>query len=294
MATLASVVVLVLVASWCCFIEGFAPAPAVKKNYFHHDNSVCPHADNGVPSSSYSLSPVLMSSSRCIRSKSKIWLSLPNTNDEEVDDDGSMDTIAEDEDEDNNDSQEQQAELTVPQRARVLAYRSTICVSALLLSAIAVFGSDFMAGTGLSGTSTIVSNSEMYLPVFAGCSLLLAPVDGDIARLASRFLSIVTIATGGAMIVLDSNNNTMAFALGILTLLVVNAREIYYFGISYKLEAVVALVSLPILLIAHLWPAYESLSSGTAAVSALAVGVLAFGKVFEPCGEDYFKSNTSV
>ena len=80
----------------------------------------------------------------------------------------------------------------------------------------------------------------------------------------------------------------MSNVLGIVSLCGISLREIYYFGLEYKWEAAVALVSLPLLLIGD----NENLSLVAVPLSALAVSVLAFSKVFEPCREDYVKSNS--
>ena len=68
-----------------------------------------------------------------------------------------------------------------------------------------------------------------------------------------------------------------------------------YFGVAYKWEAAVALICLPLLLLNS--NDYETLHSLAAplsalSVSVLSVSVLAVGKVFEPCKEEFVKTNS--
>lgn len=183
-------------------------------------------------------------------------------------------------------------DITVAERVRILTYRGSLCTSALLLSAEAILKSDFLSGSGLDGTLIEVL-AESYLPLAAGLSLLLAPAPEsiNIVKLSVGFAAMVLAGAQNLLPAPEELNETLtqlSNGFGIVFLCGISLREIYYFGLEYKWEAAVALVSLPLLLIGD----NENLSLVAVPLSALAVSVLAFSKVFEPCLEDYVKSNS--
>ena len=185
-------------------------------------------------------------------------------------------------------------------RIRILSYRTTLLASGLLLTTTAIFGSSFLSGTGVDGTS-VTSWADGLLPFAAGLAALLAPMPedglGKAARLATA--AIGAAAIGAALISsvggFDGGANTddigdVQRILSIVSLMAICLREIYYFGLAYKVEAVVALLTLPLLLVdADDYNLYPLLA---VSLCAMAVDVLAVGKVFEPCGEDYVRSNS--
>ena len=117
-------------------------------------------------------------------------------------------------------------------------------------------------GTGID-SSTFISIVDTYLPFISGLSLLLAPVSNRYTQVAVISLGLATCITGMTV-------------LGIISLMCICIREIIYFGLAYKWEAFISLISLPLLLISD---DYDMIA---APMSALAVSVLAVGKVFEP------------
>ena len=186
-------------------------------------------------------------------------------------------------------------EVTTGERIQVISYRLVLTSSALLLTSCAIFGSSFLSGTGIDGSS-VVESAEILLPLAAGLSVLLAPMPEGLLKVAATSLGLAAIATSGAagafatedasVMVLD-----LSRIFGISSLFAVCVREIYYFGLAFKVEAAVVMAVLPLLLREH-DAANDSVYPIAAAISALAVGVLAVGKIFEPCREDFVKSNS--
>ena len=187
---------------------------------------------------------------------------------------------------------QQEDNVSAVERTRVLSYRAALIPTSVLLSTVAIFDSSFLVGTGLDGTS-VVDMAEIYLPFAAGTSLLLAPVSDNDKYIqgAVILLGLITcvsaVAAGATDIEMVSN---AASVLGILSLMAVSIREIIYFGVAYKWEAAIALICLPLLLLNSY--DYETLHSFAAPLSALAISVLAVGKVFEPCKEEFVKTNS--
>lgn len=184
--------------------------------------------------------------------------------------------------------------VSVAELTRVLSYRAALISTSALLSTVAIFDSNFLVGTGLDGGTSIVNIAEMYLPFAAGMSLLLAPVsdDNNAIQGAVILLGLTTFASAIAAVTSDIGGIVLSSSsfLGILSLIAVSIREIIYFGIAYKWEAAIALISLPLLLLNS--NDYETLHSFAAPLSALTVSVLAVGKVFEPCKEEFVKTNS--
>ena len=127
-------------------------------------------------------------------------------------------------------------------------------------------------GTGID-SSTFLSIVDSYLPLASGLSLLLAPVSNRYIQVAMISLGLATCITGTKV-------------LSIISLMCICIREIVYFGLAFKWEAFISLIALPLLLISD---DYDMIA---APLSALAISVLAVGKVFEPIQEDYVKTNS--
>ena len=147
-------------------------------------------------------------------------------------------------------------------RIRVISYRSTLFISAILLTTSALFDSNFLMGTGID-SSTFISIVYNYLPFAAGLSLLLAPI-------SNRFIQVAVISLGLATCITGTK------VLSILSLMSICIREIVYFGLAFKWEAFISLISLPLLIISD---DYDLIATP---MSALAISVLAVGKVLEP------------
>ena len=188
---------------------------------------------------------------------------------------------------------QQEDNVTVIERTRVLSYRAALISTSALLSTVAIFDSNFLVGTGLDGTS-VVDMAEIYLPFAAGTSLLLAPAsdNNNAIQRAVILLGLATCVSGIASVTSDIGEIVLSSSsvLGIVSLVAVSIREIIYFGVAYKWEAAVALICLPLLLLNS--NDYETLHSLAAPLSALSVSVLAVGKVFEPCKEEFVKTNS--
>jgi len=163
-------------------------------------------------------------------------------------------------------------DVTILKRIRAISYRSTLFISAILLITLALFDSSFLDGTGVD-SSPFISIVDTYLPFATGLSLLLAPVSNRYTQVAAISLGLATCITGSKV-------------LSIISLMCICIREIVYFGLAYKWEAFISLISLPLLLISD---DYDMIA---APMSALAISVLAVGKVFEPMEEDYVKTNS--
>lgn len=163
-------------------------------------------------------------------------------------------------------------DVTIFKRIRAISYRSALFISSVLLITSAIFDSSFLDGTGID-SSTFVSIVDSYLPLASGLSLLLAPVSNRYTQVAIISLGLATCITGTKI-------------LSIISLMSICIREILYFGLAFKWEAFISLISLPLLLISD---DYDMIA---APLSALAISVLAVGKVFEPIQEDYVKTNS--
>ena len=163
-------------------------------------------------------------------------------------------------------------DVTILKRIRAISYRSTLFISAVLLITSALFDSSFLDGTGVDN-NFFISIVDSYLPFASGISLLFAPISNRYIQVAVISLGLATCITG-------------IKALSILSLMCICIREIVYFGLAYKWEAFISLISLPLLLVSD---DYDMIA---APLSALSISVLAVGKVFEPINEDYIKTNS--
>ena len=182
--------------------------------------------------------------------------------------------------------------ISLIQRVRVLFYRTILSVTSLLITVLAIFDSDILSGTGVDGAS-IIDWIESVLPLTAGMTVLLAPVP-NVGRAIFNFVGIISIVSAlpVASSILDTTGSgaveDIQRVLVALSLMSICAREIFYFGWAYKVEAIVALVALPLSLVMTSDPAVRF----SLPMCALAMDVLATGKVFEPCAEDFERSNS--
>ena len=182
--------------------------------------------------------------------------------------------------------------ISLTQRVRILFYRTVLSVTSLLITALAIFDSDILSGTGMDGAS-IIDWTESVLPLTAGMTLLLAPVP-NVGRATLNFVGIISIVSAlpVASSILETTGSgaveDIQRVLVALSLMSICAREIFYFGWAYKVEAIVALVTLPLSLVV----ASDQAVGFSLPMCALAMDVLATGKVFEPCTEDFERSNS--
>lgn len=181
--------------------------------------------------------------------------------------------------------------ISLIERIRILSYRTALSVSSLLITALAICSGDVLSGTGVDGSS-VVGWVESVMPLTAGMTILLAPVSNNFfSRVISNSLGIVTIASAIASIVFGAGSNfeDNQRVLVSLCLAGICIREIFYFGLAYKVEAAVALVALPFTLV---MTSDRQAAEISLPVCALAMDVLAAGKIFEPCIEDFERSNS--
>lgn len=202
--------------------------------------------------------------------------------------------------EDNNDEQPLQSirncedntenVVTVLERVRVLSYRAAIGASALLISFQAVGDSGFLEGTGVDITTILDEQSIITLPIVSGITLLLAPMPSNqVVKVGTTTLGGIAVLSGlGSSMLISSTDEVVpiSWSLAMLALIAINIREIWYFGISYKVECLIALCMLPLMLNLNNHIPF------TIPICALAMCVLAGGKVFEPCNEDLVRSNS--
>jgi hypothetical protein len=180
--------------------------------------------------------------------------------------------------------------LSLIERIQILSYRTALSASSLLIAALAICSGDVLAGTGVDGAST-VEWVESVTPLSVGITLLLAPIpNNDFGRVTLTSLGIVSVASVVASTVLEASSAVVDVqrVLVVLSLVSICIREIFYFGLAYKVEAVVALVMLPV---TFMMTSDQAIGISLP-VCALAMNVLAAGKIFEPCAEDFERSNS--
>jgi hypothetical protein len=173
-------------------------------------------------------------------------------------------------------------DLTPLQQVQILAYRSGLTSSAVLLSIHAIGDTTFWDGVGVSvdGISTVIEQTGYILPVVTGTSLALCPVPNQkVVQLGLSILGTLTVLSG-------SLTNEVAWVLTILSLVIISLREIYYFGFDYKQECGIVLCMSPFML--------DSSNQFPFAMPLCALGlsILAAGKIFEPFNEDLVRSNS--
>ena len=175
--------------------------------------------------------------------------------------------------------------MSAASSVQVLSYRATVGGSALLLTVLAVDDTSFLDGTGAS-IDALVERSAACLPFVCGASSLVCPLpDNGVVRLPVRALGGLTLVSGMAALQL-SVAQQYAWGLSLLSLMVVSAREMYYFGPEYKQECGITLFMLPLMLNLNERVPF------TTPLCALGCLVLAFGKLFEPLSEDLQKTNS--
>lgn len=181
--------------------------------------------------------------------------------------------------------------ISLIERIRILSYRTALSVSSLLITALAICSGDILSGTGVDG-SLVMGWVESVMPLTAGMTILLAPVPNNgSSRVISNALGIVTIASAitSALFGAGSSFEDVHRLLVSLCLASICIREIFYFGLAYKVEAAVALVALPFTIV---MTSSQEVVGISLPVCALAMDVLAAGKLFEPCMEDFERSNS--
>lgn len=169
---------------------------------------------------------------------------------------------------------------------QVLGYRAAVGGSALLLTVLAVDDTSFLDGTGAS-IDALVERSTACLPFVCGASSLVCPLpDNGVVRLSTRALGSLTVVSGILAALQLGVAPEYAWGLSLLSLMVVSAREMYYFGAEYKQECGMTLFALPLMLNVNERVPFAM------PLCALGCLVLAFGKLFEPLSEDLQKTNS--
>lgn len=177
--------------------------------------------------------------------------------------------------------------MTTIERVRVLSYRAALCASALLLSLHAVGDVGFLDGTGIVDLSgRLEEQATTTLPLWSGAALLSCPLPSNrIAGVGAASLGLATLA-GGLYSALSGSYESLPWSFAILALMVISIREIWYFGPAYKIECGITLFMLPLMLDLNNHVPFAI------PLGALGMGVLAAGKIFEPCEEDLVRSNS--
>ena len=182
--------------------------------------------------------------------------------------------------------------ISLLERIRILSYRTTLSASSLLISVIAICSGDVLSGTGVDGTSVVEGVESSVMPLTAGMTILLAPVPNNgFSRVISNSVGIATIVSAIASNVFEASSgfDDIQRILVSLCLASICIREIFYFGLAYKVEAAIALMALPFTLV---MTSDQRVAEFSLPVCALAMDVLAAGKIFEPCVEDFERSNS--
>lgn len=178
--------------------------------------------------------------------------------------------------------------VTLLERARIISYRVAMSASALCLCVLAVDDIGFLEGTG-ADIGQIVEQSSNVLPILAGGSLSLCPVPRN------KILEVGTLSLGLATITSSFVSNlgdiqqlmgSISWSLSIIALMAVSIREIFYFGVEYKQECIITLLTLALMF------DHSNHIPFTLPLCALGMSILAAGKLFEPCKEDLVRSNS--
>ena len=127
----------------------------------------------------------------------------------------------------------------------------------------------------------------MAMPFVTGSAVLLGPLPKGLIQLGGLALGTVTLGSGMASWIAPDVASEISWLLSILSLMAVSLREIWYFGFAYKQECGITLIALPLMLDAD-----TNFIPFATPLCALGMGVLAAGKVFEPCTEDMTRSNS--
>ena len=176
--------------------------------------------------------------------------------------------------------------VTVLERARIISYRFAMSASALCLCVLAVNDLGFLDGTGAS-IDQLAEQSSNSLPILAGGTLILSPVPRNFVAGTSS-LALAAIISGFVFNVGDIQQlgGSVSWSLSILALMTVSIREIFYFGVEYKQECIITLLTLALMFDQNNHVQF------TFPLCALGMSVLAAGKLFEPCKEDLVPSNS--
>ena len=178
--------------------------------------------------------------------------------------------------------------VTVLERARIISYRFAMSASALCLCVLAVNDVGFLDGTGVN-IDEFAEQSSNALPILAGGTLTLCPVPSN------KMLEVGTTSLGLAAIVSCFVSNisdiqqlagSLSWSLSILALMTVSIREIFYFGVEFKQECTITLLTLALMF------DHSNHVPFTFPLCALGMSILAAGKLFEPCEEDLIPSNS--
>jgi hypothetical protein len=160
--------------------------------------------------------------------------------------------------------------------------------SALSLCVLAVDDIGFLDGTG-ANIDQLVEQSLNALPILAGGTLSLCPVPRNkIVEVGTTSLGLAAIGSGFVSNVGDIEQliGSISWSLSILALMAVSVREIYYFGVEYKQECIITLLTLALMF------DHNNHVPFTFPLCALGMSILAAGKLFEPCEEDLVPSNS--
>ena len=178
--------------------------------------------------------------------------------------------------------------VTLLERARIISYRIAMSASAMSLCVLAVDDIGFLEGTG-ANIDQLVAQSSNALPILAGGTLSLCPVPRNkIVEVGTTSLGLAAIGSGFVSNVGDIQQliGSTSWSLSILALMTVSIREIYYFGVEYKQECIITLLTLALMF------DHNNHVPFTFPLCALGMSILAAGKLFEPCEEDLVPSNS--
>lgn len=184
-------------------------------------------------------------------------------------------------------------DLTIFQQAQILFYRTTLGASALQISIAALNDVSFLEGTGVNTDNIlkVVDQSQTLLPLVVGTALLCCPVPRNrLVEIGASSLGALTFACGILSTIISPEQTLLfeeaSWSLALLTLMAISIREIYYFGVEYKQECVLTLLTMPLMLDLH-----NSIPF-VVPLCALGMCILAAGKTFEPLREDLVRSNS--
>jgi len=186
------------------------------------------------------------------------------------------------------DTNEIDRSVTLFERARIISYRVAMSASALCLCVLAVDDIGFLEGSG-ANIGQLVERSSNVLPIVAGGSLSLCPVPRNkLFEVGTVSLGLATISSSFISNVGDIQQlaGSISWSLSIIALMVVSIREIFYFGVEYKQECIITLLTLALML------DHNNHIPFTFPLCALGMSILAAGKLFEPCKEDLVRSNS--
>mmetsp|Transcript_30321 Transcript_30321/g.37029 ORF Transcript_30321/g.37029 Transcript_30321/m.37029 type:complete len:243 (-) Transcript_30321:163-891(-) len=177
-------------------------------------------------------------------------------------------------------------ELTALRRVRVLAYRAALGVSAGLISSQAL-GGGILDGSGVD-IGPLIAQTKEALPFAAGSTAILGPLPSGVS--VGPLVSLLGSITVGSGVIstlgIIADAESVGWTLAVLSLMAVSVREIWYFGVEYKQECVLVLLTLVLMLNEEMRIPFVM------PLCAVGMAVLAGGKVFEPCEEEFRRSNS--